>query len=273
MTNSNVNGPEEDISETLDELLLDDDFLTQLSRGTDPSGGTDPLAELLLSLQDEVNADMPAAPTLEELGVVLPVVADAEPETGGVIDLGAERKKRRGPSKIASAFIGAAAATLLIAAGGSAIYAAKEGSVLYGLNQQLFGATTDQAAVVELASKLEEANSLTKSGDVEGAREILAEAQALVDQLHAKESPAVQPKPEKTQSVQSSPTTVTVTATPENQEPVTTTVTVTVEPAAPIVAPPQTQAPQPTASVEPPAGDPQPSAPAEPPLEVPDEYR
>lgn len=270
MTNSNVNGPEEVIDDTLNELIFDDVFLTELSRGADPSGGTDPLADLLLSLHDEISADMPAAPTLEELGVTLPEATE-EP-AGDVIDLGAQRSKRRRLGKFGSGLIGAAAATLLIAASGSAIYAAKEGSVLYGAKQQVFK-TTDHAAVVELASKLEEANSLTKSGDVEGARAILAEAQDLVNQLNEGKQASAQPKNDKAQP-QVAPTTVTVTEAPPSQEPVTTTVTVTVEPAAPIVAPPQTQNPQPSPLVEPPSDGGSPSAPASPPeLQVPDEYR
>lgn len=270
MTNSNVNGPEEVINEALNELIADDVFLTQISRGADPSDGADPLADLLLSLRDEISADMPAAPTLEELGVN-PTEADKEP-ADSVIDLGAKRAKRRRFGTLTSGFIGAAAATLLIAGCGSAIYAAKEGSVLYGLKQQVFK-STDHAAVVELASKLEEANSLTKSGDVEGAKEVLAEVQDLVSQLNAGKQAAAQPKPEKTQP-QAATTTVTVTEAAPTQEPITTTVTVTVEPAAPIVAPPQVQNPQPSTSVEPPSDGGSPSAPAGPPdLQVPEEYR
>ena len=214
---------------------------------------------------------------------------DDQPEddddADNVIDLNSRR--RWGLGRIASGLIGAAAATLVLAGAGGAVMSAKEGSPFYGLHQKLFGERADKAAVIELASKLEEVTNRTNKGDVKGAQQSLQEAQKMVDKLHNG-----QDKVEAQQKVDNTKTTVTtVTVTPPAPSPApaqTTTVTVTVEAVPPAVAPVQTQQQQPqnagtptqVAPVRPsdgaqaPGAEPsQGQAPADPPLQLPDEYR
>ncbi len=214
---------------------------------------------------------------------------DDQPEddddADNVIDLNSRR--RWGLGRIASGLIGAAAATLVLAGAGGAVMSAKEGSPFYGLHQKLFGERADKAAVIELASKLEEVTNRTNKGDVKGAQQSLQEAQKIVDKLHNG-----QDKVEAQQKVDNTKTTVTtVTVTPPAPSPApaqTTTVTVTVEAVPPAVAPVQTQQQQPqnagtptqAAPVRPsdgaqaPGAEPsQGQAPADPPLQLPDEYR
>lgn len=214
---------------------------------------------------------------------------DDQPEddddADNVIDLNSRR--RWGLGRIASGLIGAAAATLVLAGAGGAVMSAKEGSPFYELHQKLFGERADKAAVIELASKLEEVTNRTNKGDVKGAQQSLQEAQKIVDKLHNG-----QDKVEAQQKVDNTKTTVTtVTVTPPAPSPApaqTTTVTVTVEAVPPAVAPVQTQQQQPqnagtptqVAPVRPsdgaqaPGAEPsQGQAPADPPLQLPDEYR
>ena len=214
---------------------------------------------------------------------------DDQPEddddADNVIDLNSRR--RWGLGRIASGLIGAAAATLVLAGAGGAVMSAKEGSPFYGLHQKLFGERADKAAVIELASKLEEVTNRTNKGDVKGAQQSLQEAQKIVDKLHNG-----QDKVEAQQKVDNTKTTVTtVTVTPPAPSPApaqTATVTVIVEAVPPAVAPVQTQQQQPqnagtptqVAPVRPsdgaqaPGAEPsQGQAPADPPLQLPDEYR
>ena len=214
---------------------------------------------------------------------------DDQPEddddADNVIDLNSRR--RWGLGRIASGLIGAAAATLVLAGAGGAVMSAKEGSPFYGLHQKLFGERADKAAVIELASKLEEVTNRTNKGDVKGAQQSLQEAQKIVDKLHNG-----QDKVEAQQKVDNTKTTVTtVTVTPPAPSPApaqTTTVTVTVEAVPPAVAPVQTQQQQPQNAGTPtqvvpvrpsdgaqaPGAEPsQGQAPADPPLQLPDEYR
>ena len=210
---------------------------------------------------------------------------DDDEDADNVIDLNSRR--RWGLGRIASGLIGAAAATLVLAGAGGAVMSAKEGSPFYGLHQKLFGERADKAAVIELASKLEEVTNRTNKGDVKGAQQSLQEAQKIVDKLHNG-----QDKVEAQQKVDNTKTTVTtVTVTPPAPSPApaqTTTVTVTVEAVPPAVAPVQTQQQQPhnagtptqVAPVRPsdgaqaPGAEPsQGQAPADPPLQLPDEYR
>lgn len=267
-------GYQEPFDGQLDELAATDAFLTELSHGVDPTDGTDPIADLLLQLRDEVYAPMPPAPVIEttEVAVAAESPASHTPaDNPDVIDLASRRN--RGMGRIASGFIGAAAATLIIAGGGSAVFSAKEGSVLYPLQQQLFGATPSHKAVVELASKLEEANNLTANGDVAGAQEILEQAQAMVNKLGAKEQ---EESVKKTPSTETQTSTVTVTS-ERPAETVTTTVTVTTEPAPAVVAPVQTQTQSPSVAPITPTPSAEPTTvPAPAPgdgLQLPEEYR
>ncbi|MDO5099632.1 MAG: hypothetical protein Q4D85_12905 [Corynebacterium sp.] len=264
-------GYQEPFDGQLDELAATDAFLTELSHGVDPTDGADPIADLLLQLRDEVYAPMPAAPVIETAAESDTPAPHTIADNPDVIDLASRRN--RGMGRIASGFIGAAAATLIIAGGGSAVLSAKEGSVLYPLQQQLFGATPSHKAVVELAGKLEEANNLTANGDVAGAQEILEQAQAMVNKLGAKEE-AESVKKEPSTETQTS----TVTITSERPvETVTTTVTVTTEPAPAVVAPVQTQTQSPSVAPVAPTPSAEPTtAPSPAPgdgLQLPEEYR
>ena len=192
--------------------------------------------------------------------------------------------------RIASGLIGAAAATLVLAGAGGAVISAQEGSPFYGLHQKLFGerAGADKAAVIELASKLEEVTNRTNKGDVKGAQQSLQEAQKIVDKLHNGQDKAE--AQQKVDNTKTTVTTVTVTppAAPSPAPAQTTTVTVTVEAVPPAVAPVQTQQQQPQNAATPtqvapvrpsdgaqaPGAEPsQGQAPAEPPLQLPDEFR
>ena len=134
-------GDNDGLADQLQPLVDDDAFLTELSKGTDPSDGQDDLAELLLELKGDVDKQMPPAPLVEG--------ADAEPE---VIDLGQARKRRRG-GPIVHGLIGAAAATLVIAGAGGAMLHA--GTFDNG----------DKTRNVELAGTLEEMESRAAEGD------------------------------------------------------------------------------------------------------------
>lgn len=155
----------EELTQQLAPLIEDDEFLTQLSQGKDPSAGADPLAAAFLELLDDVNAPMPAAPVIEG--------AELEP---AVISLDAVRRRRSRP--IMHGLIGAAAATVLLAGSGAAIYNAGPTSPLGGLNSALFGGSSD---TVELASTLDQLDAATAKGDMEAARKLLEEAKKLVD--------------------------------------------------------------------------------------------
>ena len=184
-------GDNDGLADQLQPLVDDDAFLTELSKGTDPSDGQDDLAELLLELKGDVDKQMPPAPLVEG--------ADAEPE---VIDLGQARKRRRG-GPIVHGLIGAAAATLVIAGAGGAMLHA--GTFDNG----------DKTRNVELAGTLEEMESRAAEGDIEGARELMKDARAKLDEAEGKEEKAIAANREAEQkrSAQPKPTPHTVTET------------------------------------------------------------
>ncbi|MCS4489565.1 MULTISPECIES: hypothetical protein [unclassified Corynebacterium] len=277
------------------ELRATDEFVDAISSGVDPSNGTDDLAGNLLAFREEIYRDIPRTPSVRELGVipaqddptsVFPPISThlfapevdsalAEETSAEVIDLGHRRYKF---GRIASGLVGAAAATLIIAGGGITILNADETSPLYGLYQQLFG-TTDQAAVVELASTLEEVDSRNNLGDTEGARQLLEQARSIVERLNDSNRAQARIDIEKR--------TVTVTVTPPPvTEVTTTTVTLTPEPSVKPHSPATTVTPSPQGSASPSADNPasstvpQPDAPAEPrpaqplpPLVIPENVR
>ncbi|AZA12027.1 hypothetical protein [Corynebacterium gerontici] len=195
----------------LEMLRADDEFLSALARGEDPSNGGDELAHLLLLARQDVMSDLPPAPTLRELGFAgfseavtgeLPVVdaVEARSSRGGYFASRETEYAAAGEHPVAEAeksnvvelrprrsraflhgLVGAAAATLVIAGSGVVIHNAEPGSPLYSLNQQIFGG--HDVEVVQLASTLQEANELKARGDIEGAKQKLAEAQALVNRM------------------------------------------------------------------------------------------
>lgn len=306
-----LNGGDQDgqdlVKGQLKQLFDDDAFLTDLSRGVDPSEGTDIFAGLLLDLTKEAQEPPAAMPDWSTLlpGILdqdspveatsdttvmqdispatqefAPVSLSATPEhnadtSATVVPLAARREKRarknaRGTHVVAgttanrkshpflNGLVGAAAATLVIAGGGTAVYNADETSLLYGMNQQLFG-NQDSPSVVELASTLEEVDSRTASGDVEGARALLEQARAMLDGMeNSRKAPAETVIP-----TESAPRTETLTATVTEssmpEPPATETQTVTSTEVHTVtttaVAPPVwTPNPEPIPSITPPTG-------------------
>lgn len=258
--------------EVIAQLRDDDAFLDSLALGEDPSAGADPLAALFVDAKRAIEADMPPVPTLAELGIELPEVDEL-----------AERRSRHVVGRFASGLIGAAAATCLIAGSGVAIFNASEGSPLYGLNQSIFGANSQNNDVmVELASTLEEVSVRAESGDIAGAQALLSEARLMVDKLNAEEKPTASTLIAETESsVQQTPPPVVTETVIHTQE-----VPVTVVPApapapapapvaTPSIAPPQ--AVTSVASAQPSAQPQQPTAttPAEPSvqLQIPEDYQ
>lgn len=278
-----------------------DEFLTALSHGIDPSDGQDQLATLFLELRDDVEAPMPEAPTLEapateELMPVAPMPEDptvGEPLAGepfldeslsdelldddlldddvdaavAPVPLDVERKKRRSyrTSPWMAGLVGAAAATVMVAGTGAALYNATPDSPLWGPSQKLFGGNTDY---VELASTLDEIDSKAEEGDIEGARSLIEQLRSSLkaersdrgDRGNSQRGTTSTPRPDKE--------TVTVTTErkkddaerPASQPPAPDTVTVTVvvtEPAAP--ANPGTQPAPSNAATQAPAPAPAPA--------------
>ncbi len=243
-------------AENMDDLLASDAFLTDLSRGVDPSAGSDELASLLLGLRDEVEAPMPAAPELEgdacaEMATEeTPVVSLADRRArrvsgrGGRHQLDTQKdEKRFRTSPWMAGLVGAAAATVMVAGTGAALYNATPGSALYGPSEAIFGERTD---VVEFATALDEIDNKTQSGDIAGARVLIEQLRdSLKDDREQKRNERerdVVPAPQATD-------TVTVTKAPpkkdrpeDSRKPET--VTVTPDPVTHTVT--VTEAPQPT---------------------------
>ncbi|WP_257159343.1 hypothetical protein [Corynebacterium cystitidis] len=154
-----------DITAKLQPLVDDDAFLTSLSEGVDPSDGTDDLAALFLELREDVERQMPPAPVVEG--------ADEQP---AVISLG-KRRSRRSANQWIAGLVGAAAATVVVAGSGAALYNATPGSPLWNVSTAVFG---DRTAVVELASTLEDMQVAADNGDIESTRELLGQARLIV---------------------------------------------------------------------------------------------
>lgn len=147
------------------DVQADDAFLTSLSLGVDPSDGADELASLLLGLRDEVEAPMPSAPLID--GALAPVTSLTEHRA----KRDASRRFRTSPWM--AGLVGAAAATVVVAGSGAVLYSASPGSALWGPSQAVFG---ERKNVVELATKLDEIETMTESGNLAGAK-------LLIDQL------------------------------------------------------------------------------------------
>lgn len=169
------------VTEQFDELFGTDAYLDDIARGIDPSRGKDPLAALMLELHREVNAPIPAAPNLDEL---LPQVE----QTPAVVSL-AERRQRRRVSPLMSGLVGAAAATMMLAGAGGAIYNAQPHSPLWNAKVSMFG---EHAAVIDLASALDEVDKRHTEGDVQGAMQVLEKARLLADAVNSKDRESTQ---------------------------------------------------------------------------------
>lgn len=186
----------------LEGILEDDAFLDALAEGKDSTEGQDPLASLFLGMREEVYAPLPPTPQVDALlGAT-------------VVDMHAHKKdSKRRISGLSHALVGAAAATVLIAGAGSAIYNASPGSALWDLNQTLF---KEHAAVVELATTLDEIGERSDNGDAQGAMELLDQAKNIVASIAD------------SQSSQSSNIFTTITDTSTVTETITSTVPVTI---------------------------------------------
>lgn len=203
------------------DVLADDAFLTSLSRGIDPSDGADELASLLLGLRDEVEAPMPDAPLVDE------AVAPVAPVTSLAERRAAKDARRFRTSPWMAGLVGAAAATVAVVGTGAALYNATPDSALWGPSQAVFG---ERQNVVELATKLDEIENMTESGNLAGAKQVidqLRESMKLERGTAAPSAPreTVVVAPESEQPAPPAPSTVTVTA-----EPTTVTVVVTEQP-------------------------------------------
>lgn len=179
----------------MDALQASDDFLTAVSQGIDPSGGSDQLAALLLQLRAEVEAPMPAAPdvvgtTTSQADPVARETAFGETPAPTSLD---ERRAARGRHSRAedrearrfrtnpwlAGLVGAAAATVFVAGTGAALYNATPESALWGASKAVFG---DRTSSVEFASALDEIDSKTQSGDIAGARVLIEQLRDSVKQ-------------------------------------------------------------------------------------------
>lgn len=181
------------------DLQACDTLLTRLSHGNDPSYGSDPLLASLVSLRDEVatNAEHSEVPDVLALLGDVPVeinghAAEAHAEPGGadteegahVVSLARHRKQKQRPqwvSTLTGTAVGAVAASAMILVGGSAVYNADPGTSLWGARLAVFGEPNTQ--MVELTSTLEEADKLRGSGDIEGAKRLVAQARELIAYL------------------------------------------------------------------------------------------
>lgn len=236
----------------------DDAFLTALSRGEDPSAGADPLAGLFLAMRSDVERPMPGAPLIDAADITpadtaaatagaapAPVAAPAAndgaadelarararraADAGGAHEARSTRGVRRskGAKKMSpwiSGLVGAAAGAAVIAGSGAALYNATPGSPLWGPSKAIFG---DRAAVVELASTLDQLEVASQAGDSDHVNTLLQQARALVDSLSSPAGKANTADGSEPATEPSRPTTVTVTVT------VTTTPEAKDEPASP----------------------------------------
>lgn len=252
------NAGDADYTANMDELSVSDAFLTDLSRGVDPAGGSEELAALLLELRDEVEAPMPAAPDPadfpelfgEDFGGNTGSTSEAVTEENpAVVSLDQRRAKRSRHSHAAATtgkgrsfrtnpwlagLVGAAAATVMVAGTGAALYHSSPG----GPSESVIGERTNS---VEFASALDEIDSKTESGDIAGARLLIDELRDSLNQDRTERAKQAEddgeaqvvkapstvtvtpdPKPEEQPVKEAKPATVTVTP-----EPVTQTVTVT----------------------------------------------
>ncbi|MCZ9309327.1 hypothetical protein LH392_02735 [Corynebacterium uberis] len=244
-----------------------DSFLSDLSRGYDPSDGGDELAALLLALRDEIEGDpFPQAP-------ILPEESRADAPVAAVSDLEEHRARRRGISPLASGFVGAAAATAVIVGSGAMVYSADPGSPLYGLSTEVFGDREHESTMVELAGTLDEMNNRAERGDMTGARLLIDQARNLLQERSgapaSAPAPDAAPTPDQRSTITGRGDTTTVTVTtpvpmPQPEEhrdtadkhreaPVTVTETVTEQQTVTVAIPDTAPgvAPKPAATIEP----------------------
>ena len=141
----------------MDEFVSSDAFFDALSRGDDPSGGTDPLAAALLELKADIDRPLPPAPQLDA----------GQSLAGRVASLVAARdaKRKRQLSPWLAGLMGAAAATAIWVGAGTAPF--DQG-------------VQDDPTVVELAATLDELEVASQRGDEAATRDLLEQARGLV---------------------------------------------------------------------------------------------
>lgn len=237
-------------------LFDDDATIDAIGRGVTPD---DELGQLLASLRDEARA--PHAP-FDPATILGTQQTDHAPEQQ-VDELSARRSAREGTrrrgkkpmSAPTAGVIGAAAASIVMAIGGLAFLGPAN--------------SAQDAAVVELASTLEEIDTKAGEGDMDATRSLLAEARNLVAELDRREPRIIREEKSTPETAPTSTSTSEASSPspqpePEPVAPVTVTETVTVTRT---VAPTPAQQPSTAASTS--TRRTQSSAPASPPAVVP----
>ncbi|MEH0146567.1 hypothetical protein V6D40_02660 [Corynebacterium sp. Q4381] len=263
-----------------------DALLDALARGEDPTHGADPLAGLLLAMKRDIERPMPEEPSVdavepepaEPISLAEQRTKRAQTGVGGMGEAAGRRQatspKRTRMNPWAAGFIGAAAASALIAGSGAALYNATPGSPLWGASTAVFG---DRAAAVELASTLKEIEVASQAGDSDYLAQLLQQANRLVESMNPVPGPGEGSADDDAARDGERPATVTVTVTvsPEQERPAQPDKPAQQEPAAPAnpsaaqPAPSSHQAPQPAQPAQPtqpqqPAPSAQQSQPAQP---------
>lgn len=183
---------EEHATETFASVANEDAFLDALAAGTDPSGGKDPLATMLLELKADVDRPMPEPMLIDGAQTPTSATASTDEDSAGdnVVPLrrgifgrragSGARRERKGPSPWVSGLIGAAAATAVVTGSGAALYNATPGSPLWGPATAVFG---DRTAAVELAATLDKLEAANDSGDRDAAAALFEQARKLLESM------------------------------------------------------------------------------------------
>ncbi|AKK10443.1 hypothetical protein [Corynebacterium uterequi] len=141
-----------------EEIARSEGLLNALGQGIDPTGGTDPLAAMLLELRREAHEG--TAPRRE---------------TSVVVPLRARRGAcRRIPAAVGHGLIGAAAATAVIALGGLTMN-----------YSGMLAPAGPESVRVELASALDDLEAATLAGDAEEAQALLSHIRGLLTEIRS----------------------------------------------------------------------------------------
>lgn len=184
------------------DVEYDDQLVTELARGIDPTGGADPAAGPLLALRDDVVAPAPQVDGVADL------------ESGSNVAELAKRRAARAKggrgwrsTPIGAGLVGAAAALVVVAGVGGVGYA-------------LFSGEEEEGPVaVQLAGTLEEMDSAATNGDLDLLHQLIRDARGLVGKLkNAEQDGAVAVDPRLETSTERVTETVTETAEPEHKE-------------------------------------------------------
>ncbi|WP_273408238.1 hypothetical protein [Corynebacterium ureicelerivorans] len=215
----------------MDEFAFSDAFIDALSRGDDPSSGTDPLAAALLELKADIDRPLPPAPQLDAGQSLAGKVASLEAARGA--------KRKRQLSPWLAGVIGAAAATAICVGAGTTPFDR---------------GVREDPAVVELATTLDELEVASQRGDETATRDLLEQARSLVASMKDRGNRAVNgDESEAATTVTTVTTTVTSTVTTTSSQ----------APDEPTPAQQPTQAPQTSARPTQPEQPEQPSQPAQ----------